>query len=100
MLTKSRSACLLLAGFFLLPLARPVEAFRGYFRTHDGDRHAYRYEQRRYYPYYGSYYWRPADKVRRRPGIKAPPYYQAWGLKRRHWRHRRNHLIGRRKLRW
>lgn len=74
---------------------QPAAAF-GYRHHHNGgDPYAYRYEPRGYYPYYSSNLWRPAHKVRRRPGITAPPYYQAWGYRKRSWRHRawhnRNH---------
>ncbi|MGL4397366.1 MAG: hypothetical protein ACRCS9_12555 [Hyphomicrobium sp.] len=50
------------------------------------DRYAYRYEPRGYYPYYNSNYWRPAHRVRR-AHHHLPPYYQAWGSPRRHYRH-------------
>lgn len=57
------------------------------------DPYAYRYEPRRYYPYYNSGYWRPAYQVRRQRLYALPPYYQAWGYPnryyvRRGWRYR------------
>ena len=62
---------------------------------HCPDPYAYRYEPRGYYPYYSSRYWRPARKVRRHRGFRAPRYYPAWGYKKRRYRHyswhERNH---------
>ncbi|HEX9881710.1 MAG TPA: hypothetical protein VGA65_04295 [Hyphomicrobium sp.] len=44
------------------------------------DRYPYVYEAPRYYPYYNSNYWRPAQEMRRpRPYYVQPPYYPAWG---------------------
>lgn len=57
------------------------------------DPYAYRYEPRGYYPYYNSYYWRPAHEMRHRPKpyYVLPPYYKAWGHPKRHYRHRAWH---------
>ncbi len=82
-----------------LAIAAPQSASAfGWHRSHHpsgADPYAYRYEPRGYYPYYKSHYWRPAHKVRRRRGIRAPRYYPAWGYYKRTWRHRawhrRNH---------
>ncbi len=71
--------------------AQTANAFGWHRQHHGGDPYAYRFEPRGYYPYYGSHYWRPARKVRKRAGIKAPKYYPAWGYKKRHWRHREWH---------
>jgi hypothetical protein len=44
------------------------------------DRYPYVYTPERYYPYYNSNYWRPAEEMRRpRPYYVQPPYYPAWG---------------------
>jgi hypothetical protein len=44
------------------------------------DRYPYVYEPPRYYPYYNSGDWRPAEEMRRpRPYYQQPPYYPAWG---------------------
>jgi hypothetical protein len=59
--------------------------YRHRYATYYGtDPYAYRWEPRRYYPYYNSGYWRPAAEMRFRraccsPVIVLPPYYQAWG---------------------
>ncbi|MDX2287933.1 MAG: hypothetical protein NW217_03830 [Hyphomicrobiaceae bacterium] len=56
------------------------------------DPYAYRYEPRGYYPYYNSGYWRPAHEVsRKRYRYALPPYYKAWGAKKRGYRHRAWH---------
>jgi hypothetical protein len=50
--------------------------------TDRGDPYAYRFERRRYYPYYGSPYWRPAGEMlpyRDRYRHELPRYYPAWG---------------------
>jgi hypothetical protein len=47
-----------------------------------GDPYAYRYQPPRYYPYYGSPYWRPAKEIplyRDRYRHELPRYYPAWG---------------------
>lgn len=69
------------------------------------DPYAYRYEPRGYYPYYNSHYWKPAWVMRHRPRyvFVPPPYYQAWGYPKRHYRHRewhRRHHGHIRKHRW
>jgi len=56
-----------------------------YDRNSTSDPYAYKYEHRGYYPYYGSRYWRPAHKVRRRRfNYTHPRYHKAWGLYRDH----------------
>lgn len=55
------------------------------------DPHAYVYEPRGYYPYYNSYYWRPAYEVRRKRYYALPPYYPAWGYPNPYYRHREWH---------
>lgn len=57
----------------------PAEA--GHERYGYGDRYAYRYEPRGYYPYYNSRYWKPAHVMRQRKRARYvhPPYYRAWG---------------------
>lgn len=68
--------------------------YRHRYATYYGtDPYAYRWEPRRYYPYYNSGYWRPAAEMRFRraccaPVVVLPPYYQAWGYPRRHYMNR------------
>ena len=77
----------LLAGIGLAlvaALAGPAPAQAGFFwRDTDPDapdRYPYVYDPPRYYPYYNSDYWRPAQDMRRpRPYYVQPPYYPAWG---------------------
>jgi hypothetical protein len=57
-----------------------------YLRNSETDPHAYRYSPRGYYPYYNSNYWRPAGKTRRAHNV-LPPYYAAWGGKKRNYHH-------------
>ena len=76
------------AAVVVTALAAPAALAFGRHHNHGGDPYAYRHEPRGYYPYYSSHYWRPAHKVRRRPGIKAPKYYPAWGYYNRDWNHR------------
>ena len=66
------------------------------------DPYTYHYRARGYYPYYNSGYWRPATKVRR-SRLRLPPYYAAWGAKRRGYRHvewHRRHHGGHRRGDW
>lgn len=62
-----------------------------FYRVYDGypyDPYRYRYEPRRWYPYYNSGYWVPTRELQYRraccrPTYHAlPPYYQAWGYPR------------------
>ena len=69
---------------FVAGLCSPVPAQAGWFwRDNDPDapdRYPYVYDPQRYYPYYNSDYWRPAEEMRRpRPYYNQPPYYPAWG---------------------
>ena len=65
---------------------------RRYYYCRGSDPYAYKYERRGYYPYYKSYYWRPAHKIRpRRRSFPLPRYYPAWGYYKRRYRHRRWH---------
>lgn len=78
--TVLASLCLALTMSFVLPM--PAAA--GWFwRDRDPDapdRYPYEYEAQRYYPYYNSDYWRPAEEMRKpRPYYVQPPYYPAWG---------------------
>jgi hypothetical protein len=87
---KIVSIAALAALIMMLPQA--ASAFGWHRHHHSGsDPYAYRYEPRGYYPYYKSHYWRPAHRVRRRYGIRAPRYFPAWGYHKRHWRHRQWH---------
>jgi hypothetical protein len=67
-----------------LSLAALAPAYAGFFwRDRDPDapdRYPYVYDPPRYYPYYNSGYWRPAQEMRKpRPYYQQPPYYPAWG---------------------
>jgi len=63
-------------------------------RAHPDDCYGYRYEPRRYYPYYNSGYWRRPHEIKKRRHYALPPYYEAWGYgprlhkPRRHFWHR------------
>jgi hypothetical protein len=73
-----------------------------YLRGADTDPHAYRYSPRGYYPYYNSNYWRPASKVHRQHNV-LPPYYAAWGSKKRGYHHvewHKRHYGGHRRGDW
>lgn len=78
-------ALLASAGLALtIGFALPAPAAAGWFwRDRDPDapdRYPYVYEAPRYYPYYNSDYWRPAQEMRKpRPYYVQPPYYPAWG---------------------
>lgn len=66
------------------------------------DPYQYHYAPRGYYPYYNSMYWRPATKLRRAHN-KLPPYYQAWGARKRGYKHvswHRRHHGGHRRGDW
>lgn len=67
-----------------------------YHRSYYTDPYAYRASPRGYYPYYNSHYWRPTRELRYRrdccrPVATLPPYYQAWGYPKRHYKHRKWH---------
>lgn len=99
---RSRVIALLAAaiGIAMIPVAAEAgrrgwqDVYYPYYHRHlrsDGylDPHRYRYEPRRYYPYYNSGYWRPTWELRRRaaccrPFAELPPYYQAWGYPKRY----------------
>jgi hypothetical protein len=57
-----------------------------------GDPYAYRPENRGYYPYYNSGYWKPASELRYRPipYYELPKYYPAWGYT-KEWQNRKWH---------
>ncbi len=97
------AAVVMLAGGMAMLSASASAWGRHHQRATAGDPYAYRFEPRGYYPYYKSYYWRPAHKVRRRRGIRAPRFYPAWGYYQRSWRHRkwhRKHHGGHRRWHW
>ena len=69
----------------LMPAPASAFAWDRYDRHSHSDPYAYRYEHRGYYPYYGSRYWRPAHKVkRRRFRYRQPRYHRSWGEYRHH----------------
>jgi hypothetical protein len=54
--------------------------------TGSDDPYAYSYEQRGYYPYYNSGYWkRRQDVALKRSHFHAPKYFRSWGANRTHW---------------
>src|SRR5690606_29344531 len=70
-----------------------------FYRSDLYDPYTYRFEPRRWYPYYNSGYWRPTPVLRyrraccRQTYYPLPPYYQAWGYPRavyvqKRWKHR------------
>lgn len=86
---KNILASLVAVVFAALLMPAPASAFSGeakHYNRHSAvDPFAYRYEHRGYYPYYGSRYWRPAHKVkRRRFRYRQPRYHRAWGYYRHH----------------
>lgn len=90
-MTGKRLIGVAVAAVLLTGLTSQAALAFGRHHHEGGDPYAYRYEPRGYYPYYKSRYWRPAHKVRRRAGIKAPKYYPGWGYYSRRWRHREWH---------
>ena len=77
-----------LVALLVLAIVSSAPASAGwtkYDRHSADDPYAYRYKHRGYYPYYGSDYWKPAHKVkRRRFRFRQPRYHSAWGYYRRH----------------
>lgn len=67
----------------------PAEAFEDYKYRVGQPEDPYVYVPRlpRYYPYYNSGYWVPAEGRRKafRNHSPLPPYYQAWGYNTRKW---------------
>ena len=57
-----------------------------YLHSSATDPYQYHYSPRGYYPYYNSMYWRPNVRVHR-AHTALPPYYQAWGAKKRGYHH-------------
>lgn len=71
-------------GLAATAMAYAAPASAGWFwrdRNPDApDRYPYVYERPRYYPYYDSGDWRPAEEMRRPRAYNIqPPYYPAWG---------------------
>lgn len=89
-----RNGLLALAvGGVALAMLSPLSATAGDLWSrhgHHGDRvvdpYGYHYEQRGYYPYYNSGYWKPRHEVAlKRARFVAPKYFPAWGANRKHW---------------
>lgn len=79
--------------------------YHHHYATHSvTDPYAYRYEPRGYYPYYNSQYWVPARCYKRCfKRYKLPPYYQAWGSRKRGYHHakwHKRHHKGHRRYHW
>ena len=76
-----------IAVSLLMPAtASAFNSKKWYDRDWPYDPYAYTYVAPKYYPYYGSDYWKPRHKVdRRRFRYHQPPYYKAWGYCKLRW---------------